>query len=188
MTKFPAIPSVLHRFTTADYHRMVEAGILTASDKVELLDGQISIMSPIGRFHAACVNRLNRFLSQQMGDEFIISIQNPIVLNDSSEPEPDISVLRFKEDYYESGHPEPQDTFLLVEVAESSFETDNGVKLALYAQAAIPEVWIVDLKQNRVLVYQQPNQGEYRRMATFTREEQLETSLSLSVSAKDILG
>jgi Uma2 family endonuclease len=182
-------PGVLaHSFSVDDYHRMIDTGIITPDHKVELLDGQIVRMSPIGRFHAACVNRLNHFFSAIGADDLLISVQNPVLLNENSEPEPDLAILKFKKDFYASGHPQPEDILALIEVADSSFEKDQEVKLPLYALAKIPEVWIVDLAKERVFVYQEPLDEGFKKMQSFNGSEKIVTGLPISITAKDILG
>ena len=109
----------IFRLNVSQYHQMSEVGIFSENDKVELINGEIIEMSPIGRRHTACVNRLNSVFSQLLGKKVIIAVQNPIILNNLSEPEPDIALLQPRADFYESGHPQPQDIFLLIEVADS---------------------------------------------------------------------
>ncbi|MDD1436920.1 Uma2 family endonuclease [Dolichospermum sp. ST_sed10] len=106
------------RLNVSQYHQMSEAGIFSENDKVELINGEIIEMSPIGRRHAACVDRINRLFSNILGIKVIVRVQNPIILNNLSEPEPDIALLKPRADFYESGHPQPQDIFLLIEVTD----------------------------------------------------------------------
>jgi Uma2 family endonuclease len=188
MTKqiYPGVAT--HSFSVEDYHRMIETGIITTDHNVELLDGQIVRISPIGRFHAACVNRLNHFFSAIVTDDLLISVQNPVLLNENSEPEPDLAILKFKTDFYASGHPQPQDILVLIEVADSSLEKDQEIKLPLYALAKIPEVWIIDLAKERVIVYQEPLEEGFKKMHSFNGEEKIMTDLPISITAKDILG
>jgi Uma2 family endonuclease len=129
--------------TVSEYHRMGEAGIFAESERVELIEGQLIAMSPIGSAHFAAVNTLNRLLIRAVGDLAVVSVQNPIRLNDRSEPEPDVAVIRPRDDAYRSGLPGPADVLLIIEVASSSIDYDRGVKLALYARHNIPEFWIV---------------------------------------------
>lgn len=164
---------VRHRFTVEDYERMVRTGILTEEDRVELLEGEIIQMSPIGERHASCVKRLNRLLAQRLGDRAIVSVQDPIRLDDDSEPQPDLAILRPKADFYASGHPRPGDILFLIEVADTTQEKDRGVKIPLYARAGIPEVWLMDLEQARVEVYGQPERDRYGEVRSFTREKRL---------------
>lgn len=142
-----ALPLTRHRFTVAEFHQMADAGIFTEDHRVELLDGEIVDMSPIGHRHAACVDRLNRLFVIRVGDAAQVRIQNPIVLDDYSEPEPDVALIRPRPDFYESAHPTPGEVFLVVEVADATYETDRRIKIPLYAQSGIREVWLVDLGQ-----------------------------------------
>jgi Uma2 family endonuclease len=137
-------------FTVADYHRMGETGILGAGDRVELIEGEIVAMPPIGSPHGGRVNRLNRLLSAALGDRAVLSPQNPIVLGEHSEPEPDLAVLRPRADFYTESHPQAADALLLIEVADSSIAYDLQVKVPLYARHGIPEVWVVDIPDRRV--------------------------------------
>lgn len=161
------------KFSTVQYHQMIETGILTESDRVELIRGEIVEMAAVGRRHAACVNRLVRVLTQKLGDRVILSPQNPIELSDRSEPEPDIALLKPRTDFYESGHPKPSDIFLLIEVSDTTLAADREVKIPLYAEAQIPEVWLVNLNEQCVEVYRQPEENEYRDVQIFRRGESL---------------
>ncbi len=151
-----------HSFTVDDYHRMAEAGILTEGDRVELIEGEVIHMSPIGSAHASRVKKLNRLLSLELGERAIVSVQDPIRLDDFSEPEPDVAVLRPRDDFYAESHPGPGDVLLLVEVSDTSAELDRGVKLPLYAGHGIPEVWIVDVAGGFIEVCRRPEGRAYR--------------------------
>lgn len=142
-----------------DYHLMIDAGILTEDDRVELLNGEIVTMSPIGSKHAAYVGKITALLNKLLDNQAIIFPQNPLKLGEYSEPEPDISVLRLQQDYYISRLPEPEDVYLVIEVADSTLEKDREVKLPLYASAGIPEVWIVNDQQ--IEVHSQPKENHY---------------------------
>jgi Uma2 family endonuclease len=150
-----------HRFTTDAYHRMGESGVLDPDDRLELLDGEVIEMSPIGTAHAACVNRLAEILSQSLTGRAIVSVQNPILLSDISEPQPDIALLKRRPDFYAERHAGPADVLLLVEVADTSAALDRQVKVPLYAAARIRETWVVDLSAGVVEVYRQPGGGTY---------------------------
>ena len=191
MTLQLAKPQVKNfRFTISQYHQMSEAGILSENDKVELINGEIIEMSPIGRRHTACVNRLNSVFSQLLGKKVIVAVQNPILLNNLSEPEPDIALLKPRTDFYESGHPQPQDIFLLIEVADSSIEYDRDVKIPLYASSGITEVWLVDIYQQVIIVYRYPSENGYRDIQTLSRGEKLSISAfpENNLLVDDILG
>ncbi len=121
---------------------MGEAGLFDDGPRVELVGGEIVEMSPIGRGHAACVNRLNALLTGALGDRFIVAVQNPMRLDDLSEPQPDLVVLKPRTDFYAAFHPRPEDTLLVIEVAETSLGWDRGIKRTRYAAAGVVEVWI----------------------------------------------
>jgi Uma2 family endonuclease len=156
-------------FTVTEYHRIAEAGILGEDDRVELLAGEIVAMTPIGSRQAACVARLTALLSrvQELG---IVWVQNPIHLGQHSEPRPDLAVLKPRADFYAQAHPEPEDVLLVVEVAETSADYDREVKLPLYARAGIPEVWLVDLTEERIEAYRQPAPNGYREVRRLGRD------------------
>ena len=178
------------RLNVSQYHQMSEAGILSENDKVELINGEIIEMSPIGRRHAACVDRINRLFSNILGIKVIVRVQNPIILNNLSEPEPDIALLKPRADFYESGHPQPQDIFLLIEVADSSLEYDRDVKIPLYATSGISEVWLVDIYEQVIIVYRYPSENGYSDIQTLSRGEKLsiQTFPELNLVVNDILG
>ena len=157
-----ALARARRRFTTAEYHRMAEAGVLTEDDRVELLDGEIVAMSPIGSRHSGTVNRLNMLFAQRLGSRAIVSVQNPIVLDDYSEPQPDLAILAARADYYVGAHPRPADVLLAIEVMETSGSYDRALKLPLYARRRLREVWLVDLAGGAVDVHRRPSPSGYR--------------------------
>lgn len=177
-------------FTASEYNRMAEAGILTEDDRVELIEGEIIEMSPIGSRHAACVNRLNMLLSSQSGRDLIVSVQNPILVDDYSEPEPDVAVLRMRDDYYAQALPEASDVLLVIEVADTSVEIDRSVKIPLYARTGIPLTILADLPNELVEVYSEPVNGQYQSMESFKRGDsfRLKTLPQLSLNVDAILG
>lgn len=145
----------IRRFSVEEYHRMGEVGILSEDEGVELIDGRILKMSPIGSQHSAYVSLLNRKL-RAVEEEAIVRVQDPIILNDETEPQPDIAVVKFKDNAYADSHPSPEDVLLLIEVAETSLEEDREIKLPRYAASGIAEVWLVNLVENIVEVYRTP--------------------------------
>jgi len=156
-----------HKLNVDDYHRMAETGILGEDKRVELLDGDLIDMAPIGQDHAATVNGLNRALFLACGDRAIVSIQNSVRLNRFSEPQPDAALFRPRADNYRTGAPPgPADTLLLIEVADSTLRYDRTVKLPLYARAGIAEVWIVDLQRRMVDVHRSPAGDAYTTVET----------------------
>ena len=157
------------RFTTEEYRRMAGAGILTPSDRVELIEGEIIQLTPVGRRHAASVARLTLRLTQAVGDRALVWAQSPIRLPGDTEPRPDVALVRAGHDRSPRRAPRAEEVLLLVEVADVSYRYDRSVKLPLYARAAIPEVWLVDLIRAVVEVHGQPTGGGYGSMQTFDR-------------------
>ena len=149
-------------FSTAEYHRMAQVGILNEDDRVELIHGEVITMSPAGPARSACVKRINAILHARIGRSAIVSIQDPISLDTGSEPQPDIALLMPRDDYYSKRLPAPSEVLLVIEVADTSAGYDRNVKLPLYAGAGIPEVWLVGLPEKRVEAYSQPKDGSYQ--------------------------
>ena len=163
-----------HRFSVNDYYGIVDAGILLQDARVELLEGQIIDMFPIGPFHSGTVDRLTNLFVLRGGGRWIVRAQNPVRLSDRSEPQPDLALLRLREDFYTKSHPTPADTLLLVEVADSSLRFDREEKLPVYARAGIVEFWLINLVERVIEVYREPSQeaGVYRSVARLSAPEQ----------------
>jgi Uma2 family endonuclease len=178
-----------HRFSVETYDEMIAQGILTSGDRVELLAGEIVEMSPIESPHASCVLRLNQLFSLALGKRVTVAVQSPIVLPPDSEPEPDIAILRPREDFYFHAHPRPDDVLLLVEVADSSLMLDRTVKLPLYGAAGVSEIWIVNLSANLIEVYTQPGPGGYGQKRAVSGDALLVPIAfpELSVRVSDVL-
>jgi Uma2 family endonuclease len=178
------------RFTVSEYYRMAEAGILGEDDRVELIGGEVVEMVPIGSPHQSRVDRLAQLLWEFSRGEHVVRVQGPVRLDELNEPEPDLALLHYREDFYASAHPGPRDVALLVEVAESSLAYDRGVKLPLYARFAVPEVWVVDLASRRVELYAKPEEGSYATTRRCGREDELrsESVSGLSLPVRDITG
>ncbi|HEU4329179.1 MAG TPA: Uma2 family endonuclease [Roseiflexaceae bacterium] len=175
------------QFTVSDYARMREIGILTEDDRVELIDGEVRPMTPIGPQHAAIVNRLNRLLAQQLGAPAIVSVQNPIQLDDHSEPQPDLAVLRSRADFYAQALPRPTDVLLLIEVADSTAAYDRNEKVPRYAAAGIPEVWLVDIAGLTLEQYTQPRNGRYYTQRVLERGESAQADgVALAVAVEQL--
>jgi Uma2 family endonuclease len=166
------LPSA-RRFNVHEYHRMAAAGILTEDDPVELIEGEIVEMPPMGSTHAACIVRLNRHLVPQVGSQMDVRVQLPVRLDEHSEPEPDVALVRRRADSYDTAHPGPDDVLLVIEVAETTIRFDRSVKAAVYARAAIPEYWLIDLRRQQVEVSREPDGGRYRTVQVFRRGERL---------------
>jgi len=160
-------------FTVAEYTRMVTAGILSEDDRVELIDGEVCVMSPIGPLHAAMVDSLNRLLVLRCAQAAIVRVQSAIQLNDYTEPQPDFAVLQPRDDFYAHAHPRAADVLLVIEVADTSITYDREEKLPRYALSGIPEVWLIDLNQQVVEQYTQPRNGTYRTKLTLERGDTL---------------
>ena len=156
----PASPT-RRRFTVVEYYAMAEAGILAPDERVELLDGDVIRMAAVLDWHAFVVDWLNENLMLPLQGRAQVRIQNPTRLNDYSEPEPDVMLLRRRDDFYRSGHPAPADVLLLIEVSDSSLSFDRGQKLTRYAAAGIPEAWIVNRPDRRIESYADPTGDAY---------------------------
>lgn len=155
-----------HAYSVDDYYRMAEAGILRPGDRVELIEGEIIDMVPIGSRHAAAVTRIGNTLMCSVGREAIVAIQNPVRLSHYSEPQPDIALLRPRDDFYAAVHPGPGDVLLLVEVADSTLRFDRDTKLPLYARHGIPEVWLVDIENAQFTIHRDPQTHGYAQTQT----------------------
>lgn len=136
---------------------MGQAGIFSEDDRVELIQEEIVVMTPIGSPHAGTTVFLNRWFSSRVGDRALVTVQNPVTLSPDSEPQPDVALLRPRGDYYRRSHPRPEDVCRLIEVADTSLEYDRAVRVPRYARAGIPEARVVDLMAGSVEVSQQPS-------------------------------
>ena len=176
------------RFTVHEYHRMGEAGILHEDDRVELIEGEIVEMPAIGTRHFSCVNGLTRLLVRGVGDSAIVSVQNPVRLDEHTEPQPDLAVLRARD--YRRSLPGPKDVLLLIEVSDTTLPYDRGVKLPLYARAVIQEVWIVDLSGEVVERHTDPSENSYRHTARMRRGDRIECPAlpHLALTTDGVLG
>ncbi len=172
-----ANPWVTRRpITVTEYHRMGEVGILGKSDRVELIEGELIAMSPIGSYHQGTVNQLTYSLVQAVGERAIVAVQGPVRLDDFSEPEPDFALLRPRPDFYRDRHPLASDVLLLIEVADTSLNYDRAVKRTLYARHGISELWIIDLNAGEIEVCRQPGAG-YAAITRVGRDGVLEPEL-----------
>jgi Uma2 family endonuclease len=152
---------VRYKLSVAEFHKLGDAGILSEDARVELIDGELIEMAPIGPRHASAVDTLVELLAPQAPGRFRLSTQNPLSLPPRSEPQPDLMLLRLREDRYASSLPVAADVLLLIEVADRSADYDRGPKLALYAQAGIREYWLVDLAAVRLEAYRAPGREGY---------------------------
>lgn len=165
------------QFSVEDYYSMLEVGVLTEEDRVELIKGEIIEMSPIGSKHGGYVKMLSNIIKETLRQQVITSVQDPVRLGRFSEPEPDIAVLKPRADFYTESHPTPKDVFFLIEVADTSIGYDFDVKLPLYAAAGIPEVWILDVQAEQITQHTAPTAHAYSKMDTFRKGMVLKCSI-----------
>ena len=184
-------PWVTRRPITVDeYHRMGEAGILTEDDRVELIEGELVAMAPIGSDHSGTVNALNHLLVMAVHGRAVVAVQNPVILDDRSEPQPDFAVLRYRDDHYRRATPRAEDVVLIVEIANSSLNYDRAVKRPLYARRGIPEYWIVNVSGQEVEVCRTPVGDRYDTITRAVRGDVLEPALlpGVTISVDALLG
>lgn len=177
-------------FNVDQYYRLAEVGVLKPDDRVELIEGEIIRMSPIGSPHAACVSRLTRLFHQSVAERAIVAVQNPVRLSDYSEAVPDVALLKQRADFYAAHHPAPEDVILVVEVSDTTLLTDRNVKMPLYARAGIAEAWLVNLPRKLIEVYFDSTDGSYRESLKFKQGEILvsPTVSGLSLAVDEIIG
>ena len=184
-----ALEIAKHVFTVSEFERMAETGILSENDRVELIEGEIIEMSPIGNRHAACVDRFNELIVGLRLDA-IVRVQSSIQLDDYWQPQPDLALLRRRDDFYSDSRPRAADVLLVIEVADTTLEYDRFVKLPAYARAGIPEAWLANLPADRIEMYAEPVNGAYTFIKHATRGEVIQSSSidELRLSVDDILG
>ncbi|MEM6799804.1 MAG: Uma2 family endonuclease [Bacteroidota bacterium] len=170
-----------------DYYLMAKVGILDPKEKIELIRGEIINMSPIGSKHALCVNALALIFISKLSRKIGVSIQNSVRLNSYSEPKPDLAILKAPIYAYGENHPGPKDVYLLIEVADTSLGKDKSLKQKLYAEAGIPEYWVVDIEAECVEVFQDVEKGTYNKSTQFKREDELRFEpLNISFSVREL--
>jgi Uma2 family endonuclease len=169
---------------------MGRIGIFSEDERVELVCGEVIEMSPIGERHAACVDALSELLRERLRRSVNVRVQNPVQLDDYSEPQPDIAVLKRRDDFYRHAHPRPEDVLVVVEVSDTTPEYDRKVKVPLYARAGIRETWVVNLPEERIEVYADPAAGDYQTVNSYARGEEVQSHklAALRVSVAEVLG
>ena len=169
---------------------MIDAGVFVGNSNYELIEGEIVKKMTQGDYHISCINRLNWILNRKCGDEAIISVQNAVVISENSEPEPDVTVLRFREDFYVSGKAQVKDILLLIEVSDSTVSYDRTTKIRLYAEAGVHEVWLVNLPKQILEVHTEPNNGKYKVVRKLNKDESVSPKFlpELTIKISDILG
>ena len=162
-----ATQPVTTHYTLEEFHRLAQDGLLDDLPRVELLFGQVVAMSPVGLRHKACVRRLTRLLAQQVSGLALLDVQNPLVVG-PHELIPDLTLLRPHPTDYAERHTQASDTLLVIEVSDTTLKSDQSVKVPLYAQNGVPQVWVIDLNQQQVWVYQQPIEGQYTQVTAYS--------------------
>lgn len=187
-----AIPVQLnrYRFTVAEYERMGQVGIFSEDERVELVCGEVLKMPPIGERHAGSVDFLANMITKRLRRGVIVRVQNPIRLDEYSQPQPDITILKHRDDFYRHAHPKPEDILLVIEVSDTTLEYDLKVKVPLYARAGIPETWVVNLPGKRLKTYADPAGGAYQTIKSYARgeESQSRSLAALRLSVAEVLG
>jgi Uma2 family endonuclease len=171
-------------FTVEEYYKMAEAGIFRNARRTELINGEIIEMTSMGSRHAAAISRATTLLVRLFGDRTVLRPQLPAPLNEFNEPEPDIALVKPRKDSYSTAHPEPSDPFLIMEISDTSLKYDRDVKLPIYAEAGIPEVWILDLTAENLLVYRDPARKSYTTSLRFSRGESVSCLSFAEISVK----
>jgi Uma2 family endonuclease len=160
-----------HRITVDEYHRMAEVGLLAPDARVELVEGEIIDMAPIGNRHMSVVDRLNRLFVFAAGEDAIVRVQGSVRLGRMSEPQPDLLILRPRADFYSSDSATGRDALLAIEVSDTSLRYDREIKVPLYARHGVPEAWVVDLQHDQLLVFSEPDNEQYRQQRVVERAQ-----------------
>lgn len=182
------LETAIREITVSEYHKMAEVGIIQPDEKVELITGQIiRKMSPVNKRHASHVKRLNELFSFHCYKKVTVGVQDPVVILNNSEPEPDISVLKYSDNQYANGLPTEKDVILLVEVADTTLKRDKTTKLRLYASANIPEYWVVNLNDNCIEIYKKPNGKIYQQHYILINNDAIDLPFGKQLKVSDIL-
>lgn len=186
MTKYPNLELTYHEWTVSDYHKLAEIGLLSEK-RVELISGEIIDMSPVGKLHAATVKAIAKLLWDKIGDQAVVSVQDPIIINELSEPEPDLAILKPKENFYADQLPKASDVLLIIEVADTTLAKDRQVKIPLYSEAQIPEYWIINLTDKVLERYTEPKEGDFALRRLYRKGDTLENELLGTFAVEAIL-
>jgi Uma2 family endonuclease len=184
------IETTKKRFTVEDYYRMAEAGILKADDRVELIEGEVVEMSPIGNPHGVVTDRVNMIFARGLGDKVVVGVQRPVRINRYNELQPDVVLIRPREHFYGTRHPRPEDVVLLIELSDTTLRKDQLVKLPIYAASGIPEAWIIDINGDAIQTYREPQHGLYLKTATARRGQMVSPAAfpEFMTRVEDLLG
>lgn len=189
MSSFTA--TLPHRkFSVEEYHKFIEQGVFNPEERIELWEGEFIEMSPIGKRHAGCVDSLAEILNDFLNKQAIVRTQNPIVLNDFSEPQPDVCLLKRRDDFYRQISATADDVLLAMEVADSTVKFDRDIKFPRYAENGIQESWLIDLENDRVEIHTQPTKNGYRLVKILHRGDIAESTIfdEIKIAVDDILG
>jgi Uma2 family endonuclease len=166
-------PLQLRLWTVDEYHRMAEAGIFEPSERVELLEGKIICILTKGISHRSAMGRTNKLLQNRLGNQACIAIQDPVKLNERSEPEPDIAVVKIDPLDYADHHPTPAEIYLIIEVADSSLKLDTEIKAKAYSQAGIKDYWVLDVVKRELIVFRNPTTEGYQNQEIITEHQNI---------------
>ena len=185
-----AVQLLRQLFTVDQYYKMQDAGVFTGNERVELIKGEIIKMSPMGIRHSACVKCLAELFILRLAQTVTVGIQDSVRLNNTSEPQPDISLLQRRSDFYRTQQPQPENVFLLIEVSDTTIKYDREIKVPLYAENNIVEVWLVNLNETCLEVYRQPKGNGYENVQTFKKGETvtIQAFPNVSFNVDEILG
>ncbi|NJL00252.1 MAG: Uma2 family endonuclease [Spirulinaceae cyanobacterium RM2_2_10] len=189
-TNRPTPTSPQRLLSVVDYHRMAEVGILSADERLELIHGHILEKMPKGPAHSALCKRIEKLLEGRLGAQVLVRLQDPIRINDYSEPEPDIAVVRPEPSFYAEQHPSPAEVFLLIEIADTSLSRDLNIKANLYAAAGIQDYWVIDLSTQQLHSFRAPRPDGYERQ-TILRGQQtigLQAFSDCTFTVQDLFG
>ncbi len=177
-------------FTVAEYHKMIDAGVFVGNSDYELIEGEIVKKMTVGDYHISCVNRLTMIFASKLMGKAIVSVQNPVIIGSISEPEPDVTLLKFREDFYASGKATQEDILLLIEVSDSTAKYDRTMKIPLYAEAGIAEVWLVNLPRQTLEIYTEPENGKYKIVKKCEKSQTVSPKLlpAINLKVSDIIG
>jgi Uma2 family endonuclease len=186
-----ALAALPHRkFTVDEYHYFIEQGVFQPEERLELIEGELIEMSPIGKRHAGSVDFIADLLRRFLGEKAIVRVQNPIVLDDFSEPQPDVCLLKRREDFYRQTNATAKDVLLAIEVADTTVKYDRDVKFPRYAANGIAEAWLIDLENDRVEIHSEPTAFGYSLVKILHRGQTAESTVlpEIKISVAEVLG
>ncbi len=177
-----SVQTVRLRFTVDDYYRMINWGLLKDVERAEIIEGELIKRMPIGNRHAACVKRLSEYLRDELGKSVTYSVQDPIRLDEFNEPQPDVALLKRRDDFYGGKQPTAEDALLLIEVSDSTLDYDRNRKIPLYAKHEVPEVWLINLLNGTIEVHSQPREYSFSIVKVLRRGETIKSEVLPNLS------